>query len=656
MGHVLETPQEIWFRALRVAQGEEQIAGLDQAAAMLPQVLNIVEDGRMERAISARFAGAAEGIAVGCQLYPRWDEQVGPQVSTEHQVLGALINECRPYYRLRQETIDGMTPEAQALLAEVRPLARAGVLGTPEETFAAAVEITRRLQAAGCFQPDPDLDIPPPGGILVIVQGSAGQPGQGAGQPGPGAGQPGQGAGQPGSGAGTGPSTGTGQPGSGAGTGQPGSGQPGQPGQGQPGQGSGQPGQDSASGPGTTGSGSAAAPDTPPGQEAGSAPGSDPGRQPGSGPAAAPGQGEPAQPGQAGSGAGMGAAPPPPTGDAAGGRLPGELRQVDAPFTDEQFAAVLGKLEAEAVKVIERDLRRQASIEHLGRRLHAALEGRRETHEPQVFRTPRGEAATAQVSFPRAPRNADWVRELAGRRRPIDRIADDMAYRLALIRDDVEERVRQQEYGALDRGDFIPAVKGARDVYETTLERPRTAFVTSISVDLSGSMSSEMTSGALYDAVGVLAATFDSPALRMPYEVRGFSNGSYAYKAIDDAEFAPERAAMLLRGESGGTQMYETAGLATTALRARPERNKLMITLSDGDLGDHAQTAAILRDARQGGVVTFGIYLARGGAGPNVERMNDLYGGRGNWTVINAIGEMPEKVGQRIADIMAALG
>ena len=35
--------------------------------------------------------------------------------------------------------------------------------------------------------------------------------------------------------------------------------------------------------------------------------------------------------------------------------------------------------------------------------------------------------------------------------------------------------------------------------------------------------------------------------------------------------------------------------------------------------------------------------------------MNDLYGGRGNWTMINAIGEMPEKVGQRIADIMAAL-
>jgi hypothetical protein len=247
---------------------------------------------------------------------------------------------------------------------------------------------------------------------------------------------------------------------------------------------------------------------------------------------------------------------------------------------------------------------------------------------------------------------------LADRRRAVERIADDMAYRLALIRDEVEERVQQQEYGALDRTAFIPAVKGARDVYEDTLDRPRTAFVTSINVDLSGSMGEEMTSGALYDAVGVLAATFDNPALRMPYEVRGFSNGSYAYKAIDDAEFAPERAAMLLRGEGGGTQMYATAGLAATALRARPERNRLLITLSDGDLGDHAQTAAILRAAREdraGGVVTVGIYLARGGAQPNVERMNDLYGGRGNWTVINSIQEMPEKVGQRIADIMSAL-
>jgi hypothetical protein len=331
---------------------------------------------------------------------------------------------------------------------------------------------------------------------------------------------------------------------------------------------------------------------------------------------------------------------------------------VDAPFTDDDYAAVLAKLEAEAVKVVERDLRRQASIEHLGRRLHAALVGRKETHEAQAFRTTRGEAATVQVAFPRAPRQADWVQALAPRRRQIERVADDMAYRLALIRDDVEERVPQQEYGALDRTAFVPAVKGARDVYEDSLERPRTAFVTSINVDLSGSMSGEMTSGALYDAVGVLAATFENQALRMPYEVRGFSNGSYAYKAIDDPEFAPERAAMLLRGESGGTQMYETAGLAATALRARPERNRLMIVLTDGDLGDHDRTAAILRDAREAresGIITFGIYLARGSYQPNTARLDDLYGGRGNWTTIHALGEMPEKVGQRIADIMAAL-
>jgi hypothetical protein len=331
---------------------------------------------------------------------------------------------------------------------------------------------------------------------------------------------------------------------------------------------------------------------------------------------------------------------------------------VDAPFTDEQFAAILAKMEAEAVRVVERDLRRQGSVEHLGRRLHAPLEGRRESGEAQVFRTPRGEAATTQVAFPRAARQADWVRALAPRRQQLARIADDMAYRLALIRDDVEERIQQQEHGALDRGAFIPAVKGARDVYEATEERPRTSFVTSIAVDLSGSMGGEMTSGALYDAVGVLAATFDNPSLQMPYEVRGFSDSSLAYKAIDDQEFAPERAAMLFRGPGGGTQMYDTAGLATTALRARPERNRLMIALTDGELGDHDRTAAVLREAREardGGIITFGIYLARGGAQPNVTRMNDLYGGRGNWTMINAIGEMPEKVGQRIADIMAAL-
>ena len=31
---------------------------------------------------------------------------------------------------------------------------------------------------------------------------------------------------------------------------------------------------------------------------------------------------------------------------------------------------------------------------------------------------------------------------------------------------------------------------------------------------------------------------------------------------------------------------------------------------------------------------------------------DDLYGGRGNWTVINSLAQMPEAVGQRIANLM----
>ena len=294
-------------------------------------------------------------------------------------------------------------------------------------------------------------------------------------------------------------------------------------------------------------------------------------------------------------------------------------------------------------------------MESLGRRLHEPLAGRSAAR--QAFRTPQGEAAAAQVAFPRAEPGAAWAQEARDRAARYRPVARHLARRLALIRDQVEERLRLQDHGYLDRSSFVPAMKGARDVYQRERDVPQTAFAASVAVDLSGSMDREMRSGALYDAVGVLAATFEDPQLRVPYEVRGFSDGAFQYKAMDDPALAPDRAAMLLRGEGGGTHMYETAGLATTALRARPEQHKLLLALTDGALGDHGRAAATLADARRNGVLTFGIFLARDGAdaglsGDLAVTLDDLYGGRGAWTVIGRLEQMPEAVGRRIANLM----
>ena len=144
----------------------------------------------------------------------------------------------------------------------------------------------------------------------------------------------------------------------------------------------------------------------------------------------------------------------------------------------------------------------------------------------------------------------------------------------------------------------------------------------------------------------------------MPYEVRAFSSRTYQYKAMDDPSFSLDRAAMLINGEGGGTNMSQTAGLAATSLLARPERNKLFVSLTDGDLGDHDSTMRQMEQARREGVLTFGIFLSRGGTARggepgyvNRDRMDQIYG-KANWTVINSIQEMPRAVGQRIALLM----
>ena len=163
IGHELTTPPEDWQTILDIAQGRRDEPGIDAGKSLLPMIYNIVEDGRMEREMSNRFAGVAEVLAASCVIEPRWHEQVGAGVPLTDEVVWPLLYTALPYYQVRNEVRTKMTSAGRALFEDLEPLARKGALGSPDDSLAAAIEITRRLEAAGCLKsPEKNPATPPP--------------------------------------------------------------------------------------------------------------------------------------------------------------------------------------------------------------------------------------------------------------------------------------------------------------------------------------------------------------------------------------------------------------------------------------------------------------------------------------------------------------
>jgi nitric oxide reductase activation protein len=278
----------------------------------------------------------------------------------------------------------------------------------------------------------------------------------------------------------------------------------------------------------------------------------------------------------------------------------------------------------------------------MGRDLHRPLDDRPGTR--QRYKTADGRIETVPVATPKSG-NAPLKEKLEQRRPKHKQIARDLAKQLTAIREQTEQRIRFQKDGRIDRRRFVAAVKGAEDVKTKVTELPATSFAASVAVDLSGSMSTLIQNGSLFDATMILSDTFEN--LDIAHEIRGFGSDAAHFKSMGDPRFDPDRAAMLAAGDRGGTNMVGTAGLATHALRAREEGNKLFVSLSDGALGDHRESVAILKEARRNGVATFGIFL---GAGAPQQQMDELYG-PGNWVQINDLKEFPVTVGRRISQI-----
>jgi len=340
-------------------------------------------------------------------------------------------------------------------------------------------------------------------------------------------------------------------------------------------------------------------------------------------------------------------------GHQGSGSLDGEIRSVGelddefVPMDDERLSDILADIEKETSQAIESGVRRRHTPNSVGRRLHQSLPAEDSFTKQQYYR-PDGSLASAHVNFLK-DKDAALLQSLALRDEEHRRVAGTMATQLKRIKEQAAVRLRRQTEGKLDRRQLANAIKGMDEVRTRLRDRDKTSFAVSIGLDQSGSMSHEIQSMRLYDATMTLARTFEM--LDMPYEVRGFGTGNAQYKAMTSRHFEPERAAVLASQSLGGTRMRDTAGLASQSLIAREETNRLFISLTDGELGDYEDTVSIMGKARRQGVVTFGIYL---GDDPKISDMDEIYG-RGNWTTIRDLSDMPKMVGQRIATIFRSL-
>jgi hypothetical protein len=748
LGHEKYTRRDIWARVLELNKDRAYWTdeeGLNQfGRAMLPEVFNIVEDGRMERCLANEYLGIAETLALSCQLQPRWDEHVGPKVQRVRQVMGAMLYTALPYFAVRDEVRAAMGDEARTLFETVEPLVQQAVHAPPEDSFERVLAICKVLQHDPSMTERHDLQdtlsIPkPPEGTQPYQrqpqqQGQQHDQQQGQGQRSRGQQddpQQGQGQGrgssgqqddqQQGQGRGSGShqddpqqSQGQGSRGQqddqqqGQGQGQRSRGQQDNPQQGQGRGGSRgqqddpQQGQERSSGsqqddqqgqerqaaqddPQGSGQGRQAAQDDPQGsdragageqddqhgqdrqaaqedpqgpgragqqqddqqQSQGRSSGDQQGDQQGSSRASAGQQGD-----QQGEGQGHGtggeydeqAAQPSGGAGGAGGK------QSDVPrFSQEQLDNARSRIIHDAAVSLQNGVRRLNSPTAIGRNLHKPLANARSVN--QRFRAG-GKRHSVTVLAPTVDPIADQelLDDLAKREPQIKEVAKKLGKQLKSIRGDIEQRQSHLKEGQIDRRRFVAAVKGASDVYSNTQQSTETQFASSLVIDLSGSMYREVSSGSLYDATRILGETFDD--LDMRYEVRGFGSSELVFKNIGDSTFAPERAAILAKSTFGGTLMADSAGLATNALRACDEKNRFMTILSDGDANDHELSVQRLKEARESGVLTFGIYLSSDPVGGGTrDKLNELYGGEGNWTQIWSVRELPNTVGKRLATL-----
>jgi hypothetical protein len=677
LGHELFTNPDHWRKVLEVAGSAEEapVEGLDERGRqIISHIYNIIEDGRMEREVSLTYAGAAEHLALGCQLQPRWDETVGEGIDPQHQVYGAMLYTALPYFKVKPAVRAAMSKEARALFEELEPVVRRGVTGSSDEALEAAFTIARRLQKEGLTAPPPPkMDIRPPADPASSEyrhkdkdKGKAKEQGTEAAN----------------------------SASAGNGSGRKAGGQPGNQNARKEGEASGSDDQP----PGSQSDHQAAA--TTSGRKPGAQIGNQNARKEGEGAVEeetdptsqsaqaektkaraeeAPPKGEDESevdresdvssfsntfpkdqpvPTNESEHEAQRTNPSPKAGTGGGEALtPREIPPTDWEVSQEAMRKALDALENEAAYEVGQEVKRQAGITNLGRRLHKPLpsEGGREW-EQHFYLDSKGRPTQAVVHLPYTSSIPKSVLD----RRPAQKArGHELAKYLRRVTQQAEERLEMQSRGKLDRGRFVAAVKGARDVYtQTRTGQKKTALAVSINVDQSGSMGDFADSGQLLDAALTVGDAMQE--LSLPYEMRGFDDNTILYKTMGDKELDLHRAAYLTSAPGSCERIDLACGLAATSLAAREETNRLAIFMTDGQitgssagLANHQHAVNQMEAARKKGVIPFGVFFEGNIQAPQKE-LDQLYG-KGGWVTITTLDQLPKVVGEKIANIFNRL-
>jgi uncharacterized protein YjhX (UPF0386 family) len=172
-------------------------------------------------------------------------------------------------------------------------------------------------------------------------------------------------------------------------------------------------------------------------------------------------------------------------------------------------------------------------------------------------------------------------------------------------------------------------------------------------VDKSGSMSSpigassDTTQAVALDAVSALGdalARFDGRGVS--FSVEGFSQTMTSYKSFS-ASWRGTRACLGRYHASGGTDFTSACFTAIGEIAKRPEKRKVILALTDGDVGELPLLASMQRTAKKHGIETRVVFL---GIEPNAARFMATHGGFARYGVVNQAGEVAKAVFAALED------
>jgi hypothetical protein len=172
-------------------------------------------------------------------------------------------------------------------------------------------------------------------------------------------------------------------------------------------------------------------------------------------------------------------------------------------------------------------------------------------------------------------------------------------------------------------------------------------------VDKSGSMSSpigastDTTEAVALDAVSALGdalARFDGRGVS--FSVEGFSQTMTSYKSFS-ASWRGTRACLGRYHASGGTDFTSACFTAIGEIAKRPEKRKVILALTDGDVGELPLVASIQKTAVKHGIETRVVFL---GIDPNAARFMATQGGFARYGVANQADDVPKAVFAALED------